>query len=76
MSAPQETQDADKGVQNPTVEDQETLQRVANLMNVSAKDKQQIEEEIKKTHKFWDNQPVPKICRFITSSSFRYHAYI
>jgi len=40
-------------------EDKETLERLANLLGT--RNKEDIEKELKKQHKFWDKQPVPKL---------------
>ncbi len=40
--------------------DVETLNKMANLLGT--KNLGLIKKEIEKSHRFWDNQPVPKIC--------------
>jgi hypothetical protein len=59
---PSQEEEEDNTSSTPNIEDSETLSRVANLLNISATKKSEIEAEINKTHKFWDNQPVPRIC--------------
>ena len=58
---PQQQQQSSSGEYNID-HDVETLNKMANLLGT--KNLGLIKKEIEKSHRFWDNQPVPKICTY------------